>query len=146
MFLAPMPSVLAARRAGSLGELNPLPFPSLIGNCVAWIAYGIVVMVRKAGRGEQGRREGGGVDGDEGSAAHEGGRGDGDLPRSRAHTHARNAHVHARIHPRLIHALLARSFPALTFYPTNFFHAHSSEGARGGLMGARRLNESERGW
>ncbi len=43
MFLAPMPSVLAARRAGTLGELNPLPFPSLIGNCVAWIAYGLVV-------------------------------------------------------------------------------------------------------
>jgi hypothetical protein len=46
MFLAPMPSVLAARRAGTLGELNPLPFPSLIGNCVAWIAYGLVVKAR----------------------------------------------------------------------------------------------------
>ena len=53
MFLAPMPSVLAARRAGALGDLNPLPFPSLIGNCVAWIAYGLVVKACACARSEE---------------------------------------------------------------------------------------------
>jgi len=40
MFLAPLAAVNKARKDGTLGDLNPLPFPAIIGNCVAWLAYG----------------------------------------------------------------------------------------------------------
>jgi len=33
----------AARRSGSLGPLNTIPFVMVLGNCGAWIAYGLVV-------------------------------------------------------------------------------------------------------
>ena len=39
MFLSPMPAVLAARASGSLGDLNPVPFVSIFGNCMAWLGY-----------------------------------------------------------------------------------------------------------
>ena len=40
MFLAPVSAVLAARKDEALGEVNPVPFVSIIGNCVAWLGYG----------------------------------------------------------------------------------------------------------
>jgi uncharacterized protein with PQ loop repeat len=46
MYLAPMPSIQAALRAGTLGDINPLPFPSLVAACFAWIAYGLIIKVR----------------------------------------------------------------------------------------------------
>ncbi|PSC71016.1 cysteine desulfurase [Micractinium conductrix] len=42
LFLAPMKAVLRARADRVLGDLNPLPFPVLVGNCAGWVAYGFV--------------------------------------------------------------------------------------------------------
>lgn len=43
MFLAGVPAVQAARTLGSLGALNPLPFAMVLGNCVGWTSYGLLV-------------------------------------------------------------------------------------------------------
>lgn len=40
MFLASLPAVLAARRAGDLGSLNPTPWAFILVNCLAWLHYG----------------------------------------------------------------------------------------------------------
>jgi len=42
MFLSPLKAVLDMRRSGRLGELNPIPFPVVVANCVAWVGYSIV--------------------------------------------------------------------------------------------------------
>jgi len=42
MYLAGVPAVQAARKKGSLGALNPLPFAMLLGNCVGWTSYGFL--------------------------------------------------------------------------------------------------------
>lgn len=34
--------VMAARRAGSLGSLNPLPYPAIFANCCLWASYGML--------------------------------------------------------------------------------------------------------
>jgi uncharacterized protein with PQ loop repeat len=39
MFLAPYKDVQKAIKAGSLGELNPLPWVFMLGNCTGWILY-----------------------------------------------------------------------------------------------------------
>ncbi|KAL6776005.1 hypothetical protein ACKKBG_A19405 [Auxenochlorella protothecoides x Auxenochlorella symbiontica] len=43
MFLASMPAVLRARKSGELGELNLIPYPAIVANCVGWVAYAMVV-------------------------------------------------------------------------------------------------------
>jgi len=42
MYLAGVPAVKAARKNGSLGALNPLPFAMVLGNCVGWTSYGFL--------------------------------------------------------------------------------------------------------
>ncbi|KAI9182901.1 hypothetical protein H9P43_003813 [Blastocladiella emersonii ATCC 22665] len=39
--LAPLRSVLAVRKAGSLGEMNPLPLAFIFLNALTWIHYGL---------------------------------------------------------------------------------------------------------
>jgi solute carrier family 50 protein (sugar transporter) len=39
LFLSPLRPVLAARRQGALGALNPLVFASMTANCAAWLVY-----------------------------------------------------------------------------------------------------------
>lgn len=43
MFATPLKAVLRARRDKTLGDLNPMPFPAILANCVGWIAYAYVV-------------------------------------------------------------------------------------------------------
>lgn len=45
MFLAPYKDVQKAIRAGSLGELNPLPWVFMLGNCAGWISYSFLTRV-----------------------------------------------------------------------------------------------------
>lgn len=40
LFFGPMTAVLAARKHGVLGALNPLLFPFMFGNCIGWTSYG----------------------------------------------------------------------------------------------------------
>lgn len=42
MFLSPLKAVLDMRRSGRIGDLNPVPFPIVVANCVAWVGYSIV--------------------------------------------------------------------------------------------------------
>eukprot|EP00961_Rhodomonas_salina_P003747 51732-Rhodomonas_salina.3 len=35
----PLSAVLQCRKTGSLGEVNPDPFPILLGNAVGWVLY-----------------------------------------------------------------------------------------------------------
>lgn len=42
MFLSPLKAVLDMRRNGRIGDLNPIPFPIVVANCIAWVGYGIV--------------------------------------------------------------------------------------------------------
>ena len=39
MFSTPFRSVMKARKDRALGELNPVPWAAITGNCVAWIGY-----------------------------------------------------------------------------------------------------------
>mmetsp|Transcript_4093 Transcript_4093/g.7515 ORF Transcript_4093/g.7515 Transcript_4093/m.7515 type:complete len:620 (-) Transcript_4093:177-2036(-) len=39
MFLAPFKDVQKAIKSGSLGELNPLPWVFMLGNCIGWVFY-----------------------------------------------------------------------------------------------------------
>jgi hypothetical protein len=39
MFAAPLKAVLRARKERVLGDLNPMPFPCIAGNCAGWVAY-----------------------------------------------------------------------------------------------------------
>lgn len=40
MWMAALPAILQARKQGSLGALNPLPFVSQVLNCIGWTMYG----------------------------------------------------------------------------------------------------------
>ncbi len=42
MFASPLNAVLAVRRTGRLGDLNPLPLIAIIANCVGWLIYGCI--------------------------------------------------------------------------------------------------------
>ena len=39
MFASPMPAVLRARKENNLRDLNVVPFPLIVANCVGWIVY-----------------------------------------------------------------------------------------------------------
>lgn len=43
MFAAGLPTILRAREAGTLGNLNVAPFAMIVGNCAAWLIYGLLV-------------------------------------------------------------------------------------------------------
>lgn len=42
MFVSGIPAVQKARAAGTLGELNPVPFAMVLANCMAWVSYGCI--------------------------------------------------------------------------------------------------------
>ena len=41
MFASPMPAVLRARKENNLRDLNVVPFPLIVANCVGWIVYSV---------------------------------------------------------------------------------------------------------
>lgn len=43
MFLSAVPAVLEARKNGSLGDLNPVPWAFILANCIAWLHYSFCV-------------------------------------------------------------------------------------------------------
>ncbi|KAI8848508.1 sugar efflux transporter for intercellular exchange-domain-containing protein [Chytridium lagenaria] len=43
LMLAPVPAVLAAAKAGVVGNLNPLPISLITVNCLGWVAYSWLV-------------------------------------------------------------------------------------------------------
>lgn len=43
MFYAPVRDVQNAVARGSLGDLNPLPWAFMLGNCAAWVLYSILI-------------------------------------------------------------------------------------------------------
>jgi solute carrier family 50 protein (sugar transporter) len=43
MFFSGVPGMLRCKRDGSLGDMNPLPFPVVLANCVSWIIYSILI-------------------------------------------------------------------------------------------------------
>ena len=47
MFLSGLPAVLGARRAGSLGDLNPVPWAFVLVNCLAWLHYSYLTCVSR---------------------------------------------------------------------------------------------------
>ena len=36
MFFSGVPAMLRCKRNGSLGDMNPMPFPVVMANCLAW--------------------------------------------------------------------------------------------------------------
>ena len=42
MWYAPYQDVQKALQRGSLGDLNPLPWAFMLGNCIGWVTYGIL--------------------------------------------------------------------------------------------------------
>ena len=42
MFLSGFSAVQNARKTGSLGDLNPLPYPIMFGNCLGWLIYSLL--------------------------------------------------------------------------------------------------------
>jgi solute carrier family 50 protein (sugar transporter) len=43
MFSAPYRDVRKAAEAGTLGDLNPTPWAFMLGNCVGWIIYSMLI-------------------------------------------------------------------------------------------------------
>mmetsp|Transcript_19131 Transcript_19131/g.31303 ORF Transcript_19131/g.31303 Transcript_19131/m.31303 type:complete len:245 (+) Transcript_19131:105-839(+) len=43
IFLSPMLEVLRIRKGKALGDLNPLPYPLIVSNCIAWVLYSFIV-------------------------------------------------------------------------------------------------------
>lgn len=43
MFASPLRAVLRARREKNLGDLNPMPYPAILANCIGWICYSFVL-------------------------------------------------------------------------------------------------------
>ena len=43
MFFSGVPGMLRCKRLGSLGDMNPLPFPVVLANCISWIIYSILI-------------------------------------------------------------------------------------------------------
>jgi hypothetical protein len=46
---APFKAIQAAVRRGYLGDLNPIPWVFMTGNCVGWVGYSYLRKVRFAG-------------------------------------------------------------------------------------------------
>jgi solute carrier family 50 (sugar transporter) len=46
MFYAPFKDVQKAIERGSLGDLNPLPWAFMLGNCFGWLTYSVLINVR----------------------------------------------------------------------------------------------------
>lgn len=42
MFFSGLPEVLEKKRAGSLGDFNPMPMPIILGNTFGWLAYSLL--------------------------------------------------------------------------------------------------------
>ena len=42
MFFSGVPAMLRCKREGSLGDMNPAPFPVVLANCVGWMGYAIL--------------------------------------------------------------------------------------------------------
>ena len=42
LFVSPLRAVLAARAKGEINQLNPLPYPVLLANCVSWTVYSVM--------------------------------------------------------------------------------------------------------
>ena len=42
MFFSGVPAMLRCKREGSLGDMNPGPFPVVLANCVGWMGYAIL--------------------------------------------------------------------------------------------------------
>ena len=43
LYFAPLPATLAAAKAGSLGDLNPLPSSLMVLATISWVCYGLSV-------------------------------------------------------------------------------------------------------
>eukprot|EP01025_Chloroclados_australasicus_P044787 TRINITY_DN487_c1_g1_i1.p1 TRINITY_DN487_c1_g1~~TRINITY_DN487_c1_g1_i1.p1 ORF type:complete len:282 (-),score=6.68 TRINITY_DN487_c1_g1_i1:1299-2144(-) len=43
MFFAPLPAVLQVRALGEIRQLNPLPYPVIVANCVGWLIYSDII-------------------------------------------------------------------------------------------------------
>lgn len=43
MFFSGVPGMLRCKRLGGLGDMNPLPFPVVLANCISWIIYSILI-------------------------------------------------------------------------------------------------------
>lgn len=43
MFFSGVPGMLRCKRLGGLGDMNPLPFPVVLANCISWIIYSIFI-------------------------------------------------------------------------------------------------------
>lgn len=43
MWTAPLKSIRNARRKGTLGDLNPMPWAVMTGNCIGWVAYSFLI-------------------------------------------------------------------------------------------------------
>ena len=43
MFFSGVPAMLRCKREGSLGDMNPAPFPVVLANCIGWMGYAILV-------------------------------------------------------------------------------------------------------
>ncbi|EKX50862.1 hypothetical protein GUITHDRAFT_58967, partial [Guillardia theta CCMP2712] len=41
LLLAHIPTILACRRKGTLGEVNPMPFPLIVANSLSWCFYSV---------------------------------------------------------------------------------------------------------
>lgn len=42
MFASPLPEIRRCREKGTIGSLNPLPYPIVAANCVSWMMYGAI--------------------------------------------------------------------------------------------------------
>jgi solute carrier family 50 protein (sugar transporter) len=43
MFFSGVPAMLRCKREGSLGDMNPGPFPVVLANCVGWMGYSLLI-------------------------------------------------------------------------------------------------------
>ena len=43
MFFSGVPAMLRCKREGSLGDMNPAPFPVVLANCVGWMGYSLLI-------------------------------------------------------------------------------------------------------
>ena len=43
MFFSGVPAMLRCKREGSLGDMNPGPFPVVLANCIGWMGYSLLI-------------------------------------------------------------------------------------------------------
>jgi solute carrier family 50 protein (sugar transporter) len=43
MFASPIKDLQKAVKKGDLGDLNPTPWAFMLGNCLGWVTYGILL-------------------------------------------------------------------------------------------------------